>query len=77
MGDFNGWTAEEDEGSGKGTAGAGNCGEVADAAVLCPSFYQAEIVSNPSESEKRRASRSRRIISWLQTRRDAKRIAFA
>ncbi|WP_425053845.1 thiamine pyrophosphate-dependent enzyme [Psychromarinibacter sp. S121] len=57
--------------------GCGNCGEVADAAVLCPSFYQAEIVSNPSDAEKRRASRSRRIISWLQTRRDAKRIAFA
>lgn len=57
--------------------GCGNCGEVADAAVLCPSFFQAEIVSNPSQTEKRRAKRSQKIISWLQTRRDAKRVAFA
>jgi indolepyruvate ferredoxin oxidoreductase alpha subunit len=28
--------------------GCGNCGEVAHAAVLCPSFYRAEIVQNPS-----------------------------
>ena len=28
--------------------GCGNCGEVADAAVLCPSFYRADIVSNPT-----------------------------
>lgn len=28
--------------------GCGNCGEVAHAAVLCPSFYRAQIVSNPS-----------------------------
>ena len=27
--------------------GCGNCGEVAEAAVLCPSFYRAEIVHNP------------------------------
>jgi indolepyruvate ferredoxin oxidoreductase, alpha subunit len=57
--------------------GCGNCGEVADAAVLCPSFFQAEIVSNPTVAEARRASRAQRVISWLQRRRDAKRIAFA
>ncbi|MFC0202153.1 indolepyruvate ferredoxin oxidoreductase subunit alpha [Paracoccus rhizosphaerae] len=57
--------------------GCGNCGEVADAAVLCPSFYQAEIVTNPTAREKRRASRTRRIIAWLQGRREAKRAAFA
>jgi indolepyruvate ferredoxin oxidoreductase alpha subunit len=28
--------------------GCGNCGEVAEAAVLCPSFYRADIVHNPS-----------------------------
>ncbi len=28
--------------------GCGLCGEVADAAVLCPSFYRADIVSNPN-----------------------------
>ena len=27
--------------------GCGNCGEVADAAVLCPSFYRADMVHNP------------------------------
>jgi indolepyruvate ferredoxin oxidoreductase alpha subunit len=27
--------------------GCGVCGEVAHAAVLCPSFYRAEIISNP------------------------------
>lgn len=26
--------------------GCGNCGEVADAAVLCPSFYRADVVHN-------------------------------
>ena len=57
--------------------GCGNCGEVADAAVLCPSFYQAEVVSNPTEREVRRASRSQRLVSWLQSRRDAKRIVYA
>ena len=28
--------------------GCGNCGEVAEAAALCPSFYRAEIVHNPT-----------------------------
>ena len=30
-----------------GCVGCGLCGEVADAAVLCPSFYRADIVQNP------------------------------
>jgi len=28
--------------------GCGNCGEVAHAAVLCPSFYRAEVIQNPN-----------------------------
>jgi indolepyruvate ferredoxin oxidoreductase alpha subunit len=32
----------------QGCVGCGLCGEVADAAVLCPSFYRAEIVQNPT-----------------------------
>ena len=28
--------------------GCGNCGEVAHAAILCPSFYKATIVTNPN-----------------------------
>ncbi|MBM3644634.1 MAG: indolepyruvate ferredoxin oxidoreductase subunit alpha [Alphaproteobacteria bacterium] len=31
-----------------GCVGCGLCGEVADAAVLCPSFYKADIVRNPT-----------------------------
>lgn len=31
-----------------GCVGCGLCGEVADAAVLCPSFYRADVVQNPS-----------------------------
>src|SRR5581483_8178361 len=31
-----------------GCVGCGLCGEVAHAAVLCPSFYRAEVVQNPS-----------------------------
>ncbi len=32
--------------------GCGLCGEIAHAAILCPSFYKAEIVSNPSRLER-------------------------
>jgi indolepyruvate ferredoxin oxidoreductase, alpha subunit len=28
--------------------GCGVCGEVAHAAVLCPSFYRVEVITNPS-----------------------------
>ncbi|MBA4267484.1 MAG: indolepyruvate ferredoxin oxidoreductase, partial [Comamonadaceae bacterium] len=31
-----------------GCVGCGLCGEVADAAVLCPSFHKVEIVTHPS-----------------------------
>ena len=30
-----------------GCVGCGNCGEVAHAAILCPSFYQIDVVQNP------------------------------
>src|SRR5207253_4514476 len=32
--------------------GCGNCGEVADAAVLCPSFYRTDLVHNPNLVER-------------------------
>ncbi len=35
--------------------GCGLCGEVAHAAVLCPSFYRAQIVTNPSRWDRLRA----------------------
>ena len=34
--------------------GCGNCGEVAEAAILCPSFYRAEIIQNPTRRDRRR-----------------------
>ncbi|MGR3563194.1 MAG: thiamine pyrophosphate-dependent enzyme [Heliomarina sp.] len=56
--------------------GCGNCGEVADAAVLCPSFYQADLVHNPGKWERRRAEWRRRAISWLQDRRASRRLTW-
>jgi ferredoxin len=49
--------------------GCGNCGEVADAAVLCPSFYRADLVHNPSRLERWWAGVNARVIGWLQARR--------
>ncbi len=54
--------------------GCGNCGEVADAAILCPSFYRADIIHNPGRFEVWRAGLRAKVINWLQTRRDAKRL---
>jgi indolepyruvate ferredoxin oxidoreductase alpha subunit len=48
--------------------GCGLCGEVAHAAVLCPSFYRASIVSNPSKWERARAYVRNGIIAFLQRR---------
>ncbi len=56
--------------------GCGNCGEVADAAVLCPSFYRADVVHNPTRWERRRAAVQARVIGWLQARRKARRLDF-
>jgi indolepyruvate ferredoxin oxidoreductase alpha subunit len=56
--------------------GCGNCGEVADAAVLCPSFYRADVVHNPGVWETRLAALRARVIGWLQARRSARRLTF-
>ena len=56
--------------------GCGNCGEVADAAVLCPSFYRADVVHNPSAFEMRFAAFRAKVIGWLQTRRAKRRLVF-
>ncbi|AZL59395.1 indolepyruvate ferredoxin oxidoreductase subunit alpha [Tabrizicola piscis] len=56
--------------------GCGNCGEVADAAVLCPSFYRADVVHNPTPWEVRLARVRSRVIGWLQSRRAAHRLSF-
>ncbi len=46
--------------------GCGLCGEVAHAAVLCPSFYEVRVVHHPSAWEWALAGVRRRIIGWLQ-----------
>ncbi len=56
--------------------GCGNCGEVADAAVLCPSFYEARVVHNPGRLEAWWARLSARVIAALQARRAARRLSF-
>ncbi len=56
--------------------GCGNCGEVADAAVLCPSFYRADVVHNPGLWERRLAGFRAKIITRLQARRTARRLTF-
>jgi indolepyruvate ferredoxin oxidoreductase alpha subunit len=45
--------------------GCGLCGEVAHAAVLCPSFYRAEVVTNPSRWERLRARFRNAVIGHL------------
>jgi len=42
--------------------GCGLCGEVAHAAVLCPSFYRAEVVKNPGWYERLRHAVRRRVL---------------
>ena len=46
--------------------GCGLCGEVAHAAVLCPSFYRAEIVQNPNLWDRLLFALRSRVIGWLQ-----------
>jgi indolepyruvate ferredoxin oxidoreductase alpha subunit len=46
--------------------GCGLCGEVAHAAVLCPSFFRAEIVQNPNILDRWVERLRSRIIGWLQ-----------
>jgi indolepyruvate ferredoxin oxidoreductase alpha subunit len=57
--------------------GCGNCGEVAEAAVLCPSFYRADTVHNPTLWDRLLARVRNAVIGALQRRRDAKRPALA
>src|SRR5499426_4353720 len=45
--------------------GCGLCGEVVHAAVLCPSFYRAELVRNPHIGERFMHWLRRRVIDWL------------
>src|SRR5690348_1157921 len=57
--------------------GCGNCGEVADAAILCPSFYRTDIISNPTSWDRFLARTRAAVIGFLQRRREARRLSFA
>ena len=57
--------------------GCGLCGEVAHAAVLCPSFYRAQIVSNPSRWDRLRQRLRRAVIGRLQARDAQRRARYA
>jgi indolepyruvate ferredoxin oxidoreductase, alpha subunit len=50
--------------------GCGLCGEVAHAARLCPSFFRAEIISNPTVWDRFKASFRNGVIGFLQRRAD-------
>jgi indolepyruvate ferredoxin oxidoreductase, alpha subunit len=55
--------------------GCGVCGEVSHAAVLCPSFYRAEVVSNPTRWDRVKERVRGAVIGALQ-RRIARRLAL-
>ena len=51
-----------------GCVACGHCGEVADAAVLCPSFYRIEWVRNAGAWERRWHGWRQALVGWLQAR---------
>jgi indolepyruvate ferredoxin oxidoreductase alpha subunit len=57
--------------------GCGNCGDVSEAAVLCPSFYRADVIYNPSRVDLFMAKFRGAVIGFLQRRRDSRRLTFA
>lgn len=57
--------------------GCGNCGEVSEAAVLCPSFYRADVIHNPTGWDRFVHRVRAAVIGWLQNRRQSRRIVFA
>ena len=57
--------------------GCGLCGEVAHAAVLCPSFYRASVIANPSRWDRLKAQARAAVIGWLQRRLDRRQELFA
>ena len=52
----------------QGCVGCGNCGEVAHAAILCPSFYKAQVVQNPNGFDRLLAKVRGAVIGFLQSR---------
>ena len=57
--------------------GCGVCGEVAHAAVLCPSFYRADIIYNPSRWDRLLHALRTGVIGALQRRAERERLRYA
>jgi indolepyruvate ferredoxin oxidoreductase alpha subunit len=57
--------------------GCGLCGEVAHAAVLCPSFYRASIIANPTRWDRLKEKIRSAIINSLQRRMEHRFVAAA
>jgi indolepyruvate ferredoxin oxidoreductase, alpha subunit len=57
--------------------GCGVCGEVAHAAVLCPSFYRAQLLFNPTRTDRFLSRLRQRVIQFLQRRADHRRLRHA
>jgi indolepyruvate ferredoxin oxidoreductase alpha subunit len=56
--------------------GCGLCGEVSHAAVLCPSFYRAEVITNPGWWDRLSMRIAGAVIGWLQRRVAAREIRY-
>ena len=54
----------------------GNCGEVAEAAILCPSFYRADIIHNPTRFDCFVAALRSTVIGFLQRLRSRRSVRF-
>jgi indolepyruvate ferredoxin oxidoreductase alpha subunit len=46
--------------------GCGLCGEVAHAAVLCPSFYRVDVIANPTWWDRKLYDVRSRVVGWLR-----------
>ena len=57
--------------------GCGNCGDVAEAAVLCPSFYRADIIINPTGWDRAVAHTRAAVIGFFQRLRGRRRLRLA
>lgn len=57
--------------------GCGVCGEVAHAAVLCPSFYRAQLVFNPTRWDRVLQGLRARVIGFFQRRAERRRLRHA
>ncbi|WP_417320620.1 thiamine pyrophosphate-dependent enzyme [Emcibacter sp.] len=57
--------------------GCGVCGEVTHAAVLCPSFFRAELVYNPNGWDRFTSGIRVKVIGFLQRRIDKKRAKYS